>query len=74
VVLNWATRPHVVWFSRDMDALDLTYLRLFSNATELATLRHARLATRLMTSNASSNAGGSVSSGVRKRGDGDPSS
>lgn len=40
-VPKWATRPHVVWFSRDMDALDLTYLRLFSNATELEHLHAA---------------------------------
>ena len=45
-VPRWATRPHVVWFSRDMDALDLTYLRLFSNATELEHLHAADLAHR----------------------------
>ncbi|GAA5863341.1 hypothetical protein JCM3774_005259 [Rhodotorula dairenensis] len=38
-VPRWATRPHVVWSTRDMDALDLTYLRLFTNATDLEHLR-----------------------------------
>ncbi|GAA5986322.1 hypothetical protein JCM10908_003703 [Rhodotorula pacifica] len=42
-VPKWATRPHVVWFSRDMDALDLTFLRLFTDSSELEQLRAKEL-------------------------------
>lgn len=47
-VPRWATRPHVIWFARDMDALDLTYLRLFTNTTDLESLQPAAGSARLV--------------------------
>ncbi|GAA5912213.1 hypothetical protein JCM8208_000934 [Rhodotorula glutinis] len=35
---RWTHRDHIVWAARDMDGLDATFLRLFADADELATL------------------------------------
>ncbi|GAA5819989.1 hypothetical protein JCM3770_006815 [Rhodotorula araucariae] len=42
---SWTGRNHLVWFARDMDGLDATFLRLFADADELAALHHDDLAT-----------------------------
>ena len=36
---RWTHRDHIVWSARDMDGLDATFLRLFADADELATLQ-----------------------------------
>lgn len=40
---RWTARSHVLWSTRDMDGLDLTYLHLFTNSSDLETLRRADL-------------------------------
>lgn len=40
---KWTHRDHVIWGARDMDGLDATFLRLFVDAGELATLHREDL-------------------------------
>lgn len=40
---RWTARPHVLWSSRDMDGLDLTFLRLFTSPVVLEALHRSSM-------------------------------
>ncbi|BGP54999.1 hypothetical protein JCM8202v2_002587 [Rhodotorula sphaerocarpa] len=42
-VPRWTARPHVLWSSRDMDGLDLTFLRLFTSPVDLEALHRSSI-------------------------------
>lgn len=42
-VPRWTARPHVLWSSRDMDGLDLTFLRLFTSPVDLEALHRSSM-------------------------------